>query len=436
MHSATTATGRSLPPPRKTLPKNRPAPLTARAPRHPAAPNPHVTSQLQCYIPAPAVTRLPRARFAKGHSFTQSAFCEGSLITRHCKSNRQPARLEIAISPTKQTPAPRFNRQHLRTLHPAFFAGPAASRTTARSSRNTSAPRIATALLDTNGRFRWNNNSRNSFKTNDRVTSYSIQTERLLAAKCITAGHSRSNRHSPRLENAICPRKQSLGTRSNRHFSQVSPSRQRRIAATARPPQVATNAVSNRQWQILEIAKNPIKTPFSAVLIATETRWLCPGRAAAARIARYRIPLNRTLSAARSAPRPPVPPQYLPVRNSHPAPAPRPYPATSPVAPHASEHPQLPPETSFAVYTQSSHSTPDTRPAPAMPRRTACFLPPTKAPRNCARPACPSPASTPNAPDPPGAPGSAPASASFPPRGTPQTPAAPRAMSSRRDRRG
>ncbi len=137
MHSATTATGRPHPPSRKTLPKSRPAPLTARAPRHPAAPNPHVTPQLQCYIPAPAVTRLPRARSAKGHSFTQSAFCEGSLITRHCKSNRQPVRLEIVISPTKQTPAPRFNRQQLRTLHPAFFAGPAASRTTARSSRNT-----------------------------------------------------------------------------------------------------------------------------------------------------------------------------------------------------------------------------------------------------------------------------------------------------------
>ena len=34
--------------------------------------------------------------------------------------------------------------------------------------------RIAASLLDTNGRFRRNNNSRNSFKTNDRVNSYSI----------------------------------------------------------------------------------------------------------------------------------------------------------------------------------------------------------------------------------------------------------------------
>ena len=43
------------------------------------------------------------------------------------------------------------------------------------------------ALLDTNGRFRRNNNSCNSFKTNDRVNSYSIQNELLLATKCSPA---------------------------------------------------------------------------------------------------------------------------------------------------------------------------------------------------------------------------------------------------------
>ena len=140
MHSATTATGRPLPPPRKTLPKYRPAPLSCRAARQLAAPKPHVTSELQCYIPAPALTPLPGARFAKGHSFTQSAFCVGSRITRHCLSNRhflqvsashqrriaamdRPPQtasntvsnrqwqiLEINVNLSKQTIAPRSNR--------------------------------------------------------------------------------------------------------------------------------------------------------------------------------------------------------------------------------------------------------------------------------------------------------------------------------------
>ncbi len=114
MHTATTATGSPLPPPGKSLPKNRPAPLSCRATHQLAAPKPHVTSQPQCYIPAVTC-----------HSFTQSAFCDGSLIyperasrrgtRRHCKFNRQPCRLESAISRTKQTPAPPINRQQIAT---------------------------------------------------------------------------------------------------------------------------------------------------------------------------------------------------------------------------------------------------------------------------------------------------------------------------------
>ena len=110
MHSATTATGRPLPPPGKSLPNNRPAPLSCRAARQLAAPKPHVTSELQCYIPAPALTPLPGARFAKGHSFTQSAFCVGSRITRHCLIAQ---RLENAISRRKQTSA-HSNRHFLQ----------------------------------------------------------------------------------------------------------------------------------------------------------------------------------------------------------------------------------------------------------------------------------------------------------------------------------
>ena len=83
MHSATTATGRPLPPPGKTLPKNRPAPLSCRAARQLAAPKPHVTSELQCYIPASASAR---------HS---------SLATSHCPSNRHTSRLEMTENTNK-----------------------------------------------------------------------------------------------------------------------------------------------------------------------------------------------------------------------------------------------------------------------------------------------------------------------------------------------
>ena len=198
MRSATTATGRPLSPPGKTLPKNRPAPLTSRAPRHPAAPKPHVTSQRQCYIPAPAVTR---------HS---------PLITRHCKFNRQPARLEFAISPTKQTPAPQFNRQLFGTFE-------IQSCTLAILIQRIAAP----------------------FFTNyeSRFTSHAV-----------------SNRHSPRLENATSHRKQTLGTLSNRHFLQGPRSHQRRMAITDCPPHVATSIASNRQYKILDFTKNPTKT--------------------------------------------------------------------------------------------------------------------------------------------------------------------------------
>jgi hypothetical protein len=104
MHTATTATGRPLP--GKSLPKNRPASLTSSAPRHPAAPKPHVTSELQCCVPA----RIDNDRRSPR------------------KINRQPRRVESSVSHTKQTPAPPINRQQMRVLHPASFAGLATSR--------------------------------------------------------------------------------------------------------------------------------------------------------------------------------------------------------------------------------------------------------------------------------------------------------------------
>jgi hypothetical protein len=190
MHSATTATGRPLPPPGKSLPKNRPAPRSCRTAHQLAAPKPHVTyvtSHRQRYIQAPAST------------------CHPSRITSHDEINRKPRRLEFTLSRTKQTPAPPINRQQITTskiTHPNRHNQNAAPAPTHHSS--------------------------------------------------LATRHCRSNRHSVRLENAISPRKQTLGTRSNRHFLQVSASHQRQSADAHRPK----HNISNRQWQILEINVN------------------------------------------------------------------------------------------------------------------------------------------------------------------------------------
>src|SRR5579863_1503105 len=80
MHSATTATGRPLRPPGKTLPKNRPAPLSCRAAHQLVAAKSHVTyvtSHRQYYIPAPRL-----------HS---------SLITRHESPQNQSQTSGIRI---------------------------------------------------------------------------------------------------------------------------------------------------------------------------------------------------------------------------------------------------------------------------------------------------------------------------------------------------
>ena len=160
MRSATTATGRPLPPPGKTLPKNCPAPTTTALLPSPAA---HSHPMSQCYIPM--LHPMKPAQF-----------------------NRQPVRLEIVVSPTKQTPAPQFNRQQFAT--PRNTSCSHESRVTNHESR------IAASLLDTNGRFRRNNNSPNSFKTNDRANSYSIQTATPARAchSLQVTDHSLSNR--------------------------------------------------------------------------------------------------------------------------------------------------------------------------------------------------------------------------------------------------
>jgi hypothetical protein len=131
---------------------------------------------------------------------------------KHAQINRQPRRLEFTLSHTKQTHAAQINRQQ-----------------------------IATSKI-----------------THSRISDHHSQhaEQALSRHSSLATRHCRSNRHTPRLENAISHRKQTLGASSNRHFLQVSASHQLQIAATDRPPQVASNIVSNRQWQILEINVN------------------------------------------------------------------------------------------------------------------------------------------------------------------------------------
>ncbi len=209
MRTAAPATGRANRALGKSVAKNRPAPPVTSAvraprafPRSPAAPAVQCNWMSQCYIHV-------------------------SSTTNHPKINRQPRRLEFIVSRTKQTPATPINRQLLRTLQ-----------ITNRSLRNTSRPQIGTALLDTNGRFRPNNKSRNSFKTNDRANSYSIQTATPAPARHSSqvTGHSLSNRQWQILEFNVNHTIQTTAPHSNRHFFAISASRMRAQECGSREP--------------------------------------------------------------------------------------------------------------------------------------------------------------------------------------------------------
>lgn len=142
------------------------------------------------------------------------------------KINRQPGRLEIAVSSTKQKPAAQFNRQQIGT-----------------SRSRTSWP------------FR-EKRARHDAPVVSISRRRTLATSHLSLATAFFTTRRISNRHTPRLESAISRRKQTLHALSNRHFLQVSECHQRRIASASRPPQVASNNVSNRQWQILENTVN------------------------------------------------------------------------------------------------------------------------------------------------------------------------------------
>ena len=175
--------------------------------------------------PATDAVRAPRAfprrSAAPAAQFHPMSQCYIPMLhpTKHAQFNRQPVRLEIAISPTKQTPAPQFNRQQ--------FATPRNTNCSHESQVTNHESRIAAALLDTNGRFRRNNNSRNSFKTNDRANSYAIQTA-TSAHTCHSSqitNHSHSNRQWQILEFTVTHTKQTTAPRPNRQYFAIFRSR-------------------------------------------------------------------------------------------------------------------------------------------------------------------------------------------------------------------
>ncbi len=124
MRSATTATGRSLPPPGKTLAKNRPAPLTDRPTHRTPASKLQHNHKLQCYIPAPAPTR--HSSLITGHRHVnrqpaRRATNQESQLTNHVRSNRHTSRLQSAKNPTKT----RFSAPLIVTKSRYFGAEPA-----------------------------------------------------------------------------------------------------------------------------------------------------------------------------------------------------------------------------------------------------------------------------------------------------------------------
>ena len=97
MRTAAPATGRANRALGKTVAKNRPAPPASSAVRAPRA--------------------FPRRSAAPAAQFHPMSQCYIRMLhpMKHAKFNRQPVRLEFALSPTKQTPATQFNRQQNAT---------------------------------------------------------------------------------------------------------------------------------------------------------------------------------------------------------------------------------------------------------------------------------------------------------------------------------
>ena len=111
------------------------------------------------------------------------------------KINRKPCRLETTVTQTKQTLATHINRKLSATSRITNRSIPNRHTSHRAPSVTNHASPIAATLLDTNGHFRRNNNSPNSFKTNGRVNSYSIQTAAKRTTTADTNHESRITSH-------------------------------------------------------------------------------------------------------------------------------------------------------------------------------------------------------------------------------------------------
>jgi FKBP-type peptidyl-prolyl cis-trans isomerase FklB len=186
----------------------------------------------------PRGKNTPPCNYAPMLQAMKQAHSQCYIPRKHAQINRQPRRLEFTLSHTKQTAAPQINRQQITT-----------SKITHSSISN-----------------RHNQNAAQAPARHSALATH----------------HCLSNRHTPRLENAISPRKQTLGASSNRHFLHVSARRQRQTANAHRTP----HNISNRQWQILENNVNHSKqttAPRSnrhknAIFSSTKSRATTPRR--------------------------------------------------------------------------------------------------------------------------------------------------------------
>ncbi len=196
MHSATTATGRPLPPPGKTLPENRPAPLTSR----------------------PVCPQEVHAELTPQKSYPEHTFIQ---IFRNCLKRNEKG----------------FSNRN-KTDVSAKYRFP-------RTSDGTGKSPAAEESRRQSGDWRSQAMRRRDTGRATQITSHESGVTNLPRRQ---AGH-----YSP---TCLAGRRVTTHSLSNRHFLQGSASRQRRIADANRPPQIASNIVSNRQWQILEITVN------------------------------------------------------------------------------------------------------------------------------------------------------------------------------------
>jgi hypothetical protein len=165
-----------------------------------------------------------------------SAFCDESLAASHCLFNRQPRRLEIAVTPTNETPATQINRQLSGTLRITYHNSPIRNKTpsnrqwqilefTVTCRKQTSAPRSNRHF------FRVVNVTNRAI----RVSGLSAPTDSNAGRRSASPAHSISNRNNAAFKIRRNSMKINSEPNSNRNTNQG-------IAAVAVGESICNNA--------------------------------------------------------------------------------------------------------------------------------------------------------------------------------------------------